>query len=149
VACDYVLDVCPSLGVNRKTGEGMVALGNNRCVLRRRVPSRCIVKNSRIPCVLIFLLLFRFVCLGSGDIVLMHHEKIKSASSSSKKSKRNGDGGGGGVTSSNGANGGVYEPSAFLYTPKDGGLGHRDVVRCMYHDIQVKPRGPAAPRISP
>ncbi|KAJ9099843.1 hypothetical protein QFC21_003845 [Naganishia friedmannii] len=100
VACDYVLDVCPSLGVNRKTGEGMIALGNN-----------------------------------GGDIVLMHHEKIKS--SSSKKSKRNGNSVNG--ASSNGAsvsNGGVYEPSAFLYTPKDGGLGHRDVVRCMYHDIQ-------------
>lgn len=29
VACDYILDVCPSLGVNQKTGEGMIALGNN------------------------------------------------------------------------------------------------------------------------
>ncbi|KAJ9118208.1 hypothetical protein QFC22_004114 [Naganishia vaughanmartiniae] len=95
VACDYVLDVCPSLGVNRKTGEGMIALGNN-----------------------------------SGDIVLMHHEKIKSSSS---KSNRNGDPGSNGA---NHSNAGVYEPSAFLYTPKDGGLGHRDVVRCMYHDIQ-------------
>jgi hypothetical protein len=32
VACDYILDVCPSLGVNAKTGEGMIALGNNGCV---------------------------------------------------------------------------------------------------------------------
>lgn len=33
VACDYILDVCPSLGVNQQTGEGMVALGNNAYVL--------------------------------------------------------------------------------------------------------------------
>lgn len=32
VACDYILDVCPSLGVNQKTGEGMIALGNNAYV---------------------------------------------------------------------------------------------------------------------
>jgi hypothetical protein len=32
VACDYMIDVCPSLGINARTGESMVALGNNSLV---------------------------------------------------------------------------------------------------------------------
>lgn len=34
--------------------------------------------------------------------------------------------------------GGRYEPSAFLLTPPEGrGNGHRDVVRCLWHDVRV------------
>ena len=61
----------------------------------------------------------------------MHHEKIK-LSKEAKSSIRNGNGFYGTPTVH-----GVYEPSAFLYTPKDGRVGHRDVVRCMYHDPSV------------
>jgi hypothetical protein len=71
----------------------------------------------------------------SGDIVLMHHEKIR-LSKKFKSSIRNGTNGFGAHAS---AVHGAYEPSAFLYTPKDGPSGHKDVVRCMYHDIQVRP----------
>ncbi len=47
---------------------------------------------------------------SSGDIVLMHHRSIK------------------------GSTFGEYNASAFLLSPAH---GHKDVVRCMYHDVKV------------
>lgn len=56
------------------------------------------------------MLLLNVCGLHSGDVVLMHHRTIK------------------------GSSGGQYHASAFLRSPAD---GHKDVVRCMYHDVKV------------
>jgi hypothetical protein len=56
------------------------------------------------------------VHIHSGDIVLMHH-----------------------VAEGKGGSGpGRYEPSMFLRTPQEGtGVGHRDVIRSVWHDVRV------------
>jgi hypothetical protein len=62
-----------------------------------------------------------FLCFWrtcSGDIVLLHHRAGKEGP-------------------------GDYQPSLFLRTPPEGkGEGHRDVVRCMWHDVRVSPIAP-------
>lgn len=106
----------PEFGGECEDGRG------DDCVGEQRVHYLLLLRNHRLTVV------------RSGDIVLMHHEKIK-LSKNAKSSIRNATNGFGDHSS---AVHGAYEPSAFLYTPKDGRSGHKDVVRCMYHDIQVR-----------
>jgi hypothetical protein len=54
----------------------------------------------------------RLFAANRGDVVLLHHRQGKQG------------------------DGGRYHASAFLMSPP-GGHGHKDVVRCLYHDARV------------
>lgn len=109
VAWNYMIDVCPSLGINAKTGEGMVALGNNSSVALLDI----IHGFDRHLLILMH--------LNSGDIVIVQHESHHKAVTTKLDQKDIG----------------TYESCAILHTPQYGSTGHKDVVRCIYHDVKV------------